>query len=647
MDLRTHYSIAEEPELGFSMKNATLVFNKATLLADSSNLSAQVNSVQISPLQVSTLNRNISAGSVVLDSASMNYILYETPKLPKSELFEFIRYNPGAPDSVDANANMFSAFWQKTTNLPRWQIKIDSALVKKADMKIIDAIDPIANEHAIKGIQLLLRDIANSGRDSVKVNGGAAYNSGKLDLEGKANLFPFRFLANIDISDFPLISWQNYLNHRVGLNLRQGQAAARLKTRVIPAADSLQKDTLLFTGDVEIDDLRLLSRKNQEFIKAKLMDIKDFNLMFSPRTSWQMATVNLQAPVMYLTWFANSPANYSQIAPRTKSERSARIPFIINQINFHRGLFHLTDRDPATPFSYRIASVQGNLRNLSNQRRDANLSVEGKMAGYAPFALKGTINLSGRRPKLNLNMRGANQDLVAFSPYSGKYAGYRIAKGQVAFQADYAIENNKMHGNNHVAVQHLTFGEKVASEDATNFPIRLAAALLSDKDGIIDLDFVISGDLNDPEFSVGSLIWKVIKNLLGKAAAAPFRSLMSLIGSSADPEIITFAPGSGRVDRTQLETLKNLSQALMQRPELQVDVYGNADSTLDGNALRLAQPQPEQPLSPTALKNLSQARAQNIKAELVNINASLGERIFIVDDGGLSGHKVNLKIRER
>jgi hypothetical protein len=599
-------------------------------------------------LQVSTLNRNISVGSIVLDSVNMNYVLYETPKLPKSELFEFIRYNASAPDLVDASANMFSAFWQKTTNLPRWQIKIDSTQVKKANIKIIDAIDPIANEHILNGVKLLLTDIANSGRDSVKVNGAGTYNSGKLDLQGKINLFPFRALASMEISDFPLISLQNYLNHRVGLNLREGQATARLKTRIIPAADSLQKDTLLFAGNAEIDDLRLLSRKNQEFIKAKLMDIKDLNLMFAPRTSWQMTTVNLQAPVMYLTWFENSPANYSQITgPKTKSDKSARIPFIINQINFSRGLFNLTDRDPATPFSYRITSVQGKVRNLSNQKRNANISMEGKMAGYAPFSLQGTINLSKKHPKLDLAMRAANQDLVAFSPYSGKYAGYRIAKGQVAFQADYAIENNKMHGNNHVAVQHLTFGEAVKSDDATSFPIRLAAALLSDKDGIIDLEFVISGDLDDPEFSVGSLIWKVIKNLLGKAAAAPFRSLMSLIGSSADPEIISFTPGSGRVDRTQMETLKNLSQALMQRPELQLDVYGNADPALDGNALRQAQPSPEQPLNPNALKNLAQTRAQNIKVELVNINATLGERIFVVDDGGLSGHTVNLKIRER
>jgi outer membrane protein OmpA-like peptidoglycan-associated protein len=645
LDLRTHYTMTEEPELGFALKNAKLILNKMAFNADSSDISTQISSVEISPLQISTLDRKASASNVILDSVNTHCVLHKIPDFPSSKLFEFIRHNANAPDFADTNANMFSALWKRITNLPHWQIKIDSMQVKQAQIKIIDSTAATANEHAVNNMQLLFINIANNASDSVNFAGSAFYNSGKLDLQGSIDLFPFRVFANLDISEFPLISLQNYIRQVVGLNLRQGQAAARLNARMRPAADSLQKDTLLFTGNAEIDDLRLLSKNNQEFIRASLMDVKDLTLMFTPRTNWQMTAVNLQAPIMYLTWSANSPANYSQIT-NLKSEKRERIPFIINQINFNRGLFHLTDKDPATPFSYRITSVHGNLRNLSNQKRNANLSIEGKMAGYAPFSLRGLINLSGKHPKLDLTMKAANQDLVAFSPYSGKYAGYRIAKGQVAFQADYAIENNKMHGNNHVTVQHLTFGEAVKSEDATNFPIRLAAALLSDKDGIMDLDFVISGDLSDPEFSVGSLIWKVIKNLLGKAAAAPFRSLMSLIGSSADPEIIAFSPGSGRVESTQMETLKSLSQALMQRPELQLDVYGNADSTLDGNALRLALP-PEQPLNPNALKNLAQTRAQNIKVELVNINASLGERIFVVDDGGLSGHTVNLKIRER
>ncbi|MDR0518355.1 MAG: DUF748 domain-containing protein [Fibromonadaceae bacterium] len=616
LDLLTRYKMFEKPEFGFELENAELTLNKAALLADSSNFSAQIASAQVDSLQLSTLNRSLFASNVMLSSADAHYVLRKIPEFP--------------------NADM-------AASLKTWQIKIDSVQARQSQIKLIDSVASIASEHTLNSVQLLLTNIESNGANSINAIASARLNSGKLDLQGTVNLFPLLVNASLNISDFPLTSLQNYLSQETWLNLRQGQANARLSARLRPAEDSLQKDTLVFAGDAEIDSLHL-RKNNQELIGAQQIAIKELNLNFAPKISWQMSNVNIQAPVMHLTWFANSLANYSKIKKQKAGPKENKfIPFAIKQINFRKGTLHLTDKDPATSFSYKITLAEGNLRNFSNQNLNANLFVDGKMGGYAPFSLNGQINLSGKHPKLNLAMKASNQDLVAFSPYSGRYVGYRIAKGQVAFEADYAIESNKMQGNNHITVQHLTFGEAVESPEATNLPVRLATALLSDKNGVIDLDVAITGDLDDPEFSVGSLIWKVLKNLLGKAVAAPLKSLMSLIGHNADPEVIAFAPGSGQIDRAQLEVLKNLSQALMQRPELQLDVHGNADSTLDGNALREAQ----LPFAYANLKNLAHARAQNIKMELVNLNASLGERIFVVDDGGFSGNSANLKIRER
>ncbi|MCL1957913.1 MAG: DUF748 domain-containing protein, partial [Fibromonadales bacterium] len=466
-----------------------------------------------------------------------------------------------------------------------------------------------------------------------------------------------------------------------------------------------------FAGDIDIDDLNLLGKNNAELAKATKTSIKGINIMFMPNVYWQANNIDVQNPVINLIWYVNSTANYSQIK-RTKSAKNTSTPFIINSIKFGNGIIYVTDRDPATPFSYRIMAVQGNLRNLSGQNRDANLSMHGKMSGYAPFFLNGSVNLHEKNPKVDLKVETANQDLTVFSPYSGKYAGYRIAKGQIALQSDYNIQNNKVHGNNHIVIQHLNFGEEVENSEATKMPVRLFTALLSDKNGIIDLDVAIDGDLDDPEFSVGSLIWKVIKNLLGKAVSAPFKSIMALVGSDADPETIAFAPGSEYPAKENIDALKNLSQALMQRPQLQVDVYGNADSIQDGKALKetqllkaigrnvpakltpaalekhplrdtlfayyvrtekkdwrtvLQNPNAEtideaslvqaarriwsdllarQALPPNTLQQLAHTRAQNIKVELVNINPTLGERVFVVNEGALPEPVSRLKIRE-
>jgi len=711
LDLRTGYRIVEEPEIGFVLENAKLSLNRPSLIVDSSKFDMRAASVRTNALQFSTLNRTLSAGNVVIDSADVRFAFDSLPKQPDPELFTFVRLNKNAADSIDANASVFKVFSQKFSNLPRWEIKMNSLQTEQMNIEIIDARDSVATLYNFNDMRLSLTDITNRAEDSVHVAGTALFNGSNLDLQGVGHLFPLQIDWNFNVKDYPLISLQNYISKETWLNLRQGQANAQLNMRWKPAAGSAQRDSLFFAGDIDIDNLNLLGKNNVELVRASKTSIKGMNIMFMPNVYWQASNIDVQTPVLNLIWYVNSKANYSQIK-KVKSAKNTSTPFIINNIKFGNGTVYVTDKDPVTPFSYRIMAVQGNLRNLSDQKRDANLSMQGKMGGYAPFFLKGSVNLFGKYPKVDFKVETANQDLTVFSPYSGKYAGYRIAKGQIALQSGYTIQNNKVHGDNHIFMQHLNFGEAVENSEATKMPVRLFAALLSDKNGIIDLDVAIDGDLDDPEFSVGSLIWKVIKNLLGKAVSAPFKSIMALVGSDADPETIAFAPGSEYPAKANSDVLKNLSQALMQRPQLQVDVYGNADTIQDGKALKetqllkaigrnvptkltpaalekhpfrdtlfayygrtekkdwrttLQNPSAEtideaslvqtarriwsdllarQVLPPNTLQQLAHTRAQNIKVELVNINPTLGERVFVVNEGALPEPVSRLKIRE-
>jgi len=71
-------------------------------------------------------------------------------------------------------------------------------------------------------------------------------------------------------------------------------------------------------------------------------------------------------------------------------------------------------------------------------------------------------------------------------------------------------------------------------------PIKLAVALLKDRNGVIDLDVPVSGTLDDPKFRLGPIIWKVFVQLLEKAVTAPFALLGSLFGGGPDLQFIDF-----------------------------------------------------------------------------------------------------------
>src|SRR5690606_27861830 len=123
-------------------------------------------------------------------------------------------------------------------------------------------------------------------------------------------------------------------------------------------------------------------------------------------------------------------------------------------------------------------------------------------------------------------------ELTTLSPYSSKFAGYRIRKGRLDLDLHYRIQQGRLNAENKVVLEQLQLGEKVDSPDAVDLPIRLAVALLKDTKGTISIELPVQGNLNDPQFSVMPIVWQTLRNLVLRAAQAPFKFLGGLVGGS-------------------------------------------------------------------------------------------------------------------
>jgi len=118
----------------------------------------------------------------------------------------------------------------------------------------------------------------------------------------------------------------------------------------------------------------------------------------------------------------------------------------------------------------------------------------------------------------------------------------------------------------------------------------LALAVLRDRDGLIELDVPITGDLDDPNFRLGRVIWHAIVNVLTKVGTAPFTMVAKLFGGGSEKlDVVDFEPGMSALTASTEKTLQALAKALYSRPALRLDVEGSADETADGRALRLAE----------------------------------------------------------
>jgi hypothetical protein len=174
------------------------------------------------------------------------------------------------------------------------------------------------------------------------------------------------------------------------------------------------------------------------------------------------------------------------------------------------------------------------------------------------------------------------------SPYSVNFAGREIDAGKLDLDLNYRIEGGQLEGRNKIVMTDLVLGAEVDNPDAASLPLGLAVALLTDANGVIDIELPVQGDVNDPEFAIGGVVWQAFVGLVTKIVTAPFRLLGSLIGvDSEDLGQFRFLAGRSDLTPPEREKIGHLQQALQQRPELAVEVRGAFDPTIDVPALQL------------------------------------------------------------
>jgi len=151
------------------------------------------------------------------------------------------------------------------------------------------------------------------------------------------------------------------------------------------------------------------------------------------------------------------------------------------------------------------------------------------------------------------------------------------------------LPDGQLTASNRLVLNQLSFGDEVKGAP-NSLPVKLAVALLADSNGVIDIDLPIGGSLNDPQFSFGSLVWKVITNLVGKALTAPFSLIANALGGggAANDELsnVAFAPGSSVLSPSATEGLDQVAKALGARPKLNVIVVGTASLDQERDALK-------------------------------------------------------------
>jgi hypothetical protein len=265
-------------------------------------------------------------------------------------------------------------------------------------------------------------------------------------------------------------------------------------------------------------------------------------------------------------------------------------PITIGSIVISNAAASFTDRSLTPNIHVAIQQFSGEITGISStEPRHADVNLHAAVDGVGPINIAGHINPFSETATNDLKITFKNVDLTPTSPYSGKFAGYRIAEGKLNLDLAYNLVGRKLKSKNVITLDRFTFGEKVNSPDATHLPVRLAIAILKDRNGQILLDVPIEGSLDDPQFRIGKVVTRTLLNILEKAATSPFSLLGAVFGGGGEElSYQDFAPGSAVLLPANEQKLDSLVKGLYERPGLQLEIVGSIDPEADRDSLRRA-----------------------------------------------------------
>ena len=259
----------------------------------------------------------------------------------------------------------------------------------------------------------------------------------------------------------------------------------------------------------------------------------------------------------------------------------------ISKIEIQEGGFDFFDHSVSPPFATRLSPIDANLSDVRlDPENVTDFTVKGRLDGQSPFTVSGKIRPLAPKDMTLTQVKFDNIEMPMFTPYFGKYLGYEIQKGKLHLDLGYQVDSLKLDGKNMVRLDQFYLGETVDSEDAISLPLKLALALLRDRAGKIDLNVPVEGDMGNPKFRLGGVIFDAFVNLLKRLVTSPFSALASLVPGAEELRYVDFAPGSPELTDKERDKLEKLATALYERPSLRLLVRPGADRQKDRRALQ-------------------------------------------------------------
>jgi diaminopimelate epimerase len=484
-----------------------------------------------------------------------------------------------------------------------FKFSVKTFSVTGADIGVTHIFEGQKIAHKFDGLNVNLQNISENlaAPVSAKID---MKSSQKLNLaiKGKITPKPLNIEADVKLSDANLPRYFVYAKNYLDASLKSGELNAELNVKY--AADAS------VSGKANIANIELADGSGDKVFAFK--NLKLSKISFA-KNFLNLERVTLSAPFLKAHLNKERELNLSSLVKKSESEKAQKadakqaapknekpveaakpqkkegeFDFAIKNILVENGDVDFSDASLFMPFATKITKLEGVLMDIDSTRPTMGTfeGVVGK-SGFSKIGLK--LLPYDLKKSTEVKFSFKDIDLVDVTPYSGQFLGYKIEKGKLNLTLNYDVKDSKLNGSNVVNLDTLTLGEKVESKDAVNLPLSLAISILSDQNNQINIDLPVTGDLNDPDFKYGGIVWEAVKKLFADITLAPFRFLGNMLGlSSKDLNTIDFMPANAELIVSEQAKIADFIKLTTAKPKMKLSItpaYSDVDVTALKNAI--------------------------------------------------------------
>jgi hypothetical protein len=471
---------------------------------------------------------------------------------------------------------------------PPWTVSVASAALEGGTLHIDDRQPATPVHIELTGLAIETAGLSSDTRAAVSVSASAIANqTGRLSLRGTLVPSPFSLDAQTTLAAIDLLPFRPYVDTIPGLTLAKGQLELDGRMRFSG------EQPYLIEGDGVLHELELVDANQRRLLACRTASLR--RLRFDGAASrFRIHAATLDGAYANVAIDRDGNLNLSSIGQTSDAAPPAaqdtKGSFDVGTIELRNSTIDYRDDSLALPFTAAIEETAGRIADFPTTAKAAStIRLDGRVGENGSMSASGTMRASDPLAGTDLALRFRNVKMPTLTPYSAEFAGYAIESGALDVDVHYRIVDRRLNGDHRVVATDMNLGPKVGGSRA-GFAVRLAVALLKDREGRIRLDVPIEGTVDSPEFNYRSVFWQAVKTILGNAVKAPFRALGASMGLGGGEELesVAFEPGASVVTPPEAEKLTKLATELAARPGIALQVAGRFDSEADGAALREA-----------------------------------------------------------